>query len=333
MKNYIIAVTIVVALLLVFAGCGQKQEKADLRKVRVVLDWTPNTNHAGVYVARDLGFYKEQGLDVEIIQPGENTAEKIVALGQAEFGFSYQESVTIARSQGVQVKSLAAVIQHNSSGFASLKEADVASPKDFSGKRYGSSGWPSELGILKQVMESSKADFDSVEVVHGIADFFTTIGKNADFEWIYYGWDGVQARLKGIDINFIPVRDIDPIFDFYTPVLIASDLMVNSEPELMKKFLAATSRGYELCIKDPARGAEVFSKAVPELDRELVKASLDHLSGEFQADAPRWGQQNPVVWKNFADWMLRKGIITTGVEALAAFTNEFLPDAADPQGQ
>ena len=284
-------------MLLVFAGCGQKQERADLRKVRVVLIGlrTPTTL---VYVARDL-ILQRAGPDVEIIQPGENTAEKIVALGQAEFGFSYQESVTIARSQ-VQVKSLAAVIQHNSS--ASLRSKKPMSlPQGFQRKRYGSSGWPSELGILKQVMESSKANFDSVEVVHGIADFFTTIGKNADFEWIYYGWDGVQARLKGIDINFIPVRDIDPIFDFYTPVLIASDLMVNSEPELMKKFLAATSRGYELCIKDPARGAEVFSKAVPELDRELVKASLDHLSGEFQADAPRWGQQNPVVWKNFAD--------------------------------
>ena len=63
-----------------------------------------------------------------------------------------------------------------------------------------------------------------------------------------------------------------------------------------------------------------------------MKASLEYLSSQFQADAPRWGQQNPVIWKNFADWMLRKGIITTGVEALAAFTNEFLPDAADPQG-
>lgn len=332
MNNKILSIMLILVLLLAFAGCKQKNEGPELRKVRLVLDWTPNTNHAGVYVARDLGYYKEQGLDVEIIQPGENTAEKIVAMGQAEFGFSYQESVTIARSQGVQVKSLAAVIQHNTSGFASLKESGITSPKEFSGKRYGSSGWPSELGILQQVMESSDADFESVEVVHGVTDFFTTIGKNADFEWIYHGWDGVQARLKGIDLNFIPAREIDPIFDFYTPVLITSDLLANSDQDLMRKFLAATTKGYEFCVKDPAESAEVFSRAVPELDPELVKASLEYLSSQFQADAPRWGQQNPVIWKNFADWMLRKGIITTGVETLAAFTNEFLPDAADPQG-
>ncbi len=324
-------VLILVLLLLGSVGCKQKEAGTELRKLRVVLDWTPNTNHAGVYVARDLGYYKEQGLDVEIIQPGENTAEKIVAMGQAEFGFSYQESVTIARSQNIQVKSLAAVIQHNTSGFASLQEAKITSPRDFSGKKYGSSGWPSELGILQQVTEGANVDFASVEVVNGVTDFFNTIGKNADFEWIFYGWDGVQAQLKGIPINFIPAREIDPIFDFYTPVLITSDLLANSEPELMKKFLAATSKGYEHCAKDPAKSAELMSKAVPELDRELVKASLEYLSGQFQADAPRWGQQNPEVWKNFADWMLRKGIIANGVETLAAFTNEFLPDADDPQ--
>ena len=326
MKYISIILVLTACLLLVgSAGCKKDAEGTPLQKIRVVLDWTPNTNHAGVYVARELGYYKEQGLEVEIIQPGENTAEKIVASNQAEFGFSYQESVTIARSQSIPVKSIAAVIQHNTSGFASLKEANITSPKDFTGRRYGSSGWPSELEILKQVAQSSEAVYDRIEVVSGVYDFFSTIGKDVDFAWIYYGWDGVQAKLKGIEINFIPARTLDPVFDFYTPVLITNDLLANSEPELMKRFLAATSQGYEHCIKDPAKSAELMSAAVPELDPDLVKASLDYLSEEFRADAPRWGQQNPEVWKNFADWMHRKRIIRIGVEALSAFTNEYLP--------
>lgn len=326
MKTKLVTLSLTALLLLMGStGCKKEIKNETLRKVRVVLDWTPNTNHAGVYVARDLGYYKEQGLDVEIIQPGENTAEMIIAEGQADFGFSYQESVTIARSQNLPVKSIAAVIQHNSSGFASLKSANILSPKDFVGKRYGSSGWPSEWELIKQVMASENASYDSVEVISGVYDFFSTIGRDVDFEWIFYGWDGVQAELKGIEINFIPVREIDPIFDFYTPVLITRDFLAHSEPELMKKFLAATSKGYKHCIKDPVKSAELMSKAVPELDRNLVAASLKYLSKEFQSDAKRWGQQNPEVWKQFTDWMYRKRIIRIGVEPLEAFTNEYLP--------
>lgn len=312
-------------ILILFGACKQQAGEPGLRKVRVVLDWTPNTNHAGVYAAKEMGWYEELGLDLQIIQPGENTAEKIVASSQAEFGFSYQESVSIARSESLPIKSIAAVIQHNSSGFASLKSARIHSPKDFAGKRYGSSSWPSELDILRQVMHNEGASFESLTVVSGIHDFFSTIGRDVDFAWIFYGWDGVRAEITGVDINFIPAREIDPIFDFYTPVLITNDFLANSEPQLMKDFLDATARGYELCKNDPKKAAELLLKAVPELDEELVHASLEYLSQEFQGDAPRWGQQDPLVWKRFADWMYEKRIIRIAINSLEAFTNEFLP--------
>jgi ABC-type nitrate/sulfonate/bicarbonate transport system substrate-binding protein len=315
----------ILIILVSLSGCKKQEAGDSLRKVRLVLDWTPNTNHAGIYVARDLGYFKEQGLDVEIIQPGENTAEKIVAAGQAEFGISYQESVTIARSQSIPVKSIAAVIQHNTSGFASLKKDNITSPKDFAGKKYGSSGWPSELEILRQVTESAGADYGSVEIVSGVYDFFSTIGKDVDFEWIFYGWDGVQAKLKGIDINYIPAREIDPIFDFYTPVIITNDLLVNSDPELMKSFLKATTQGYRYCMNDPTKASEILSKAVPELDKAQVAAGLEYLKDEFQSGAPKWGMQDATVWQRFSDWMFQKRIIRVGVKASEAFTNEYLP--------
>ena len=87
--------------------------------MKVVLDWTPNTNHTGLYVARDNGFFKDHGLDVEIIQPGEAGADTMVATGAADFGVGYQEGMTQARIQGVPLVSIAAIIQHNTSGFAS----------------------------------------------------------------------------------------------------------------------------------------------------------------------------------------------------------------------
>ena len=327
MKIRTLIILILICLLALAPACAKKEKRTGNapRKVRLVLDWTPNTNHAGLYAARDLGYFKANGLEVEIIQPGENTAEKIVASGGAEFGISYQESVTIARSESIPIKSIAAVIQHNTSGFASLPAANIKSAKDFAGKNYGSSGWPSELEIIRDVMREAGANPDELKVTSGVYDFFSTIGKDVDLEWIYYGWDGIQAQRRGIAINYLPIRDLNPIFDYYTPVIIANDQLLNGEPELARAFLKAASQGYEYCIQNPAKAAALLAKAVPDLDGEHLRLSLEWLKNEFKADAPKWGYQQIDVWKRFADWMFQKRIILVGITATDAFTNEFLP--------
>lgn len=132
----------------------KKQDKQDaLKKVTVVLDWTPNTNHTGLYVAKEKGYFKEQGLDVKIIMPGEAGADQLVASGKSQFGVGYQEGVTQARIQGVPLVSIAAVIQHNTSGFASPAEKNIKSPKDFTGKTYGGWGSPVEKSIIESLMK------------------------------------------------------------------------------------------------------------------------------------------------------------------------------------
>ncbi len=327
MRNKVITLSLLLIIAILGLTSCQKKKAAStpLRKIRVVLDWTPNTNHTGLYVAQKLGYFKDAGLEVEIIQPGENTAEKIVASEKAEFGVSYQESVTIARSENIPIKPIAAVIQHNTSGFASLKESNIQSVKDFAGKAYGSSGWPSELEILNEVMKSAEADYKSVKVVSGVYDFFSTIGKDVDFEWIYYGWDGVQAEQRDIKLNYLPVRELNPIFDFYTPVIIANDMLIYAEPELVRSFMGAVAKGYEYCIANPDKAAKILVGAVPELDIKHVTASLQYLKDEFKSDASQWGVQKPEVWQRFGDWMFEKRIIKIGVKASEAFTNEFLP--------
>lgn len=121
------------------ASDAKKKDKQSLKKVSVVLDWTPNTNHTGLYVAKEKGYFKDEGLDVDIIMPGDAGADQLVASGKSEFGVSYQESITQARIQGVPLVSIAAIIQHNTSGFASPAAKNIVSPKDFAGKTYG--GW------------------------------------------------------------------------------------------------------------------------------------------------------------------------------------------------
>ncbi|GAB6179272.1 ABC transporter substrate-binding protein [Desulfotomaculum defluvii] len=321
-------------LMLLFTGCTQEKKAAPeqskeegLKKITVMLDWFPNTNHTGLYVAKDKGYYEAEGLEVEIVQPGEgSTTDQLVATGKADFGISYQESVTQARSTGIPLVSLAAVIQHNTSAFASLKEANITSPQDFVGKRYGGWGSPVEEAVLKAVMEKAGVEADKVQnITLGATDFFNSIGRDADFEWIYYGWDGVEAQRRGMQLNLIMLKDLDPALDYYTPVIITNEQHISEQQELVKKFMAATAKGYQWSIENSSQAAEVLLNNAPELNAELVKASQAWVSAKYQEDAPRWGEQREEVWASYAQWMFERGLIEQNIKAQEAFTNQFLP--------
>lgn len=309
-------------------GCGTDQkEESKEKEVTVVLDWFPNTNHTGLYVAEAKGYYKKQGLDVEIIQPGDNTsAEQMVASGKADFAISTQESVTAARSEGIPVVSIGAIIQHNTSAFASLKEANITSPKDFEGKRYGGWGAPVEEAMIKTVMDKYNADYSKVEnIVLGQTDFFKSIGRDADFEWIYYGWDGIEAKRQGIDLNMIMLKDLDPALDYYSPVIITSEKNTKQEKDFVKKFMQATTDGYNFAIQNPKEAAAILIESVPDINKELVQESQQWLSTKYQDDAKAWGVQKEEVWTNYMNFLYDNKVIEKKIDVNEAFTNEFLP--------
>jgi ABC-type nitrate/sulfonate/bicarbonate transport system substrate-binding protein len=332
MKKWIAALATTVLLV----GCSESNEqqaeknegsKEELRKVTVVLDWTPNTNHTGLYVAKEKGYFEEEGLDVTIQMPGEASADQLVASEKAQFGIGYQEGVTQARVQGVPLVSIAAVIQHNTSGFASPVSKNIESPKDFEGKTYGGWGSPIEKSVITSLMKQEQADVEKVKIVNmGDSDFFTAVKRDIDFAWIYYGWTGVEAELRGEEINMVYLTDYSEKLDYYTPVLTTSENMIQNDPDTVKDFVKAASKGYEFAIDNPSEAAKVLIKAAPELDEDLVKKSQEWLATKYQDDAPRWGEQRLEVWENYASWMFENGLLESELDAEKAFTNEFLPE-------
>ncbi|WP_456271971.1 ABC transporter substrate-binding protein [Bacillus sp. AK031] len=321
-------------------GCGQTNnsgqndnandgggETETLEEVSVVLDWTPNTNHTGLYVAKEKGYFEEQGLDVEIIMPGEAGADSIVASGQAEFGVGYQEGVTQARVQDVPLVSIAAVIQHNTSGFASPAEKNIETPEDFEGKTYGGWGSPVEEAVMASIMKQENADVEKVDFVNmGDSDFFTAVQRDIDFAWIYYGWTGIEAELRNEDINMIYLTDYSEKLDYYTPVLTTNEEMIAENPETVEAFVAAASKGYNFAIENPEEAAQILIDAAPDLDADLVKKSQEWLASKYTDDAPRWGEQKLAVWENYANWMYENELLESELDAEKAFTNEFLPE-------
>ncbi len=313
---------------------AQTDEKPDVRlperrSVRVLLDWTPNTNHIGFYVAQALGFYDDVNLDVDIVQPGELDLKVIEAVesGAVEFGINYQEYTSFALAEGAQIVAVAAVIQHNTTGFASAAERNpLTRPADLADLTYYGGGSVAEA-ILSRLISCDGAQWGRRYAELGVVDMIEVLKEGkADFGWIYYGWEGIEAEFRGVDLDVIMLRDYaDCIPDYYTPLIITSAEHVQNDPEVVRAFMHATARGYEVAIRFPLAAAELLIAAEPQLDAALVRASALWLADQYQGDAPRWGEQRAEVWQRFTDFLVESQLIGAPIDIQRAFTNDFLP--------
>lgn len=319
------------AVLLCFAltGCGGERtvDSGDsLKEVTLVLDYVPNTNHTGFYVAQQLGYFEQQGLKVNIIEPGDNDSTTLCAVGKAEFAVSYQENVTYARtaSKPLPIRAIAAIIQHNTSGFLSAAEDRILSPKDFEGRVYA--GWqaPSEEAVLKAVMAAAGADFSKLTMVGATGSGIESMGSDIDIQWEFEGWAVINDRMNGYDINYMPVKDLDKRLDYYTPVLITNEDMVYNEPKTVQAFVTAVKQGYEYAIENPEESAEILHNIIPDTDADFLLESQKFLSGQYSLDSETWGLMKDEVWDNYTNFMFEYGLIEEDIAANEQYTNEFI---------
>ena len=318
-------VIVFTAVLILLLSVNTAAEEVDF-----LLDWVPNTNHTGLFVAEEMGWFEEEDIKVNFIEPGSNmSVEQVVGAGRADLGISFQEWVTPARIEGVPIISIAAVIQHNTSGFAVLSKKNVETPADLSGLRYGGWGMSIEKAIIKSLVEGSGGEFSEVKFINiGSGDLLAMLNSNKfDFTWIFYAVDGIQAEMRDIDIDIFMLEDYQELVpDYYTPVIITSEKMAEEKPQLVERFMKAVSRGYSFAAENPNKAAEILHKKIPESSREFIVKSQNWLSPRYIDDAPYWGYQKLEIWEEFANWMLKNDLISEKFSAEKAFTNQFLPD-------
>ena len=305
------------------------EETDSLEDVTVILDYVANTNHTGMYVALDQGYYEEQGLNVNIVEPTEGATATLVAVGKGDFGISYQEDVTIALASEdpLPIRAIAALIQHNTSGFATYADKNITSVKDFEGKTYAGWGGPGESAVLNAVMTQAGADFSKLNIVTSDGAGFAALKDQVDIMWFFEAWDNVKCELADFPINYMPVRDLDERLDYYTPVIIASEETLEQKPEMVRRFLAATEKGYLYAIENPEESAEILHKYTPDYDMELLSRSQAYLTDKYMEDSETWGTMKDSVWDNYTDFMVEYGVIDKDIPAADCYTNEFLPSA------
>lgn len=319
-------------------GCGSEcspisdtaSEKQNLEKITFVLDWTPNTNHTGLYVAQEQGFFEEAGLDVEIVQPPEDGAVVLVASGKAQFGVSFQDSLAsaFAGNDPLPVTAVASVIQHNTSGIISRKGEGMDTPKGMEDHSYATWNGPIELATVQQVMEADGGDFSKLDLIPStVTDEVSALKTNSvDSIWIFYAWAGIKTELEELETDYFAFADIDPVFDYYTPVIISGNRFLEEHPDTAKAFLSALSKGYTFSMEHPEEAAEILCSAAPELDRDLVLASQIYLADQYQADAPYWGSIDPERWNAFYQWVNEHQLTEEPISLDTGFSNSYLPE-------
>ena len=340
MKPTTLAVSLVVGVALAACG-GNDDDRASttatagpstartVSEVTVMLDWTPNTHHSGIYVARHQGWYEDAGLEVSIVEPSTGGVNEAVAAGRAEFGISVAESVLPARAAGVPVVSIATITPHNYSSLMSLAAEGITRPRDLEGKTYGGFGGALETELISQLVRCDGGDPDRVQFAEvGNVDYLVGLEQDRyDFVWVFSGWDALRARaVEGkqiAEMKFVDHTDCIP--DWYTPLIVASEAMIGDHPDWVRAFLAATTRGYDFAAEQPAEAAAILLGAVPELDPALVEASAQFYAPLFTDNGQPWGLQDPEVWARFESFARTARLIDREVDTTEAFSNDFLP--------
>ena len=274
----IIALFSAIAMLFSVTACGQSNDSvtstasgsSDLTKVTFMLSWAPDTNHIGVYVAKNKGYFKEAGLDVDIVAVAQAGAEQAVNNGVADFALSNLTNVSTYAVKGATIKQVLQVQQKPSAIWCSLaSNTEIKSPKDFDGKTFATFG---------------SNEFDNVTV--GTSTFQTLSSNKADFGGFYATWEGVQADMYGPKLNCFTEPDYGVPGNADTIGVINSDKTISNNPELVKKFVQATKKGYEYAYSNPDDAAKILVKEAPDANLRLdfVKKSMKTI-----VDGQYWG--------------------------------------------
>ena len=288
----------------------------DLREISVVLDWYPNALHAFLYDAIEKGYYAEEGLKVNIQFPSNtNDAISLVAAGQAEIGLYYQQDVIIARAnQDVPVKSIGAVVQAPLNIVLSLAEKDIHSPEDLVGKTIGYAGTELSEALIRSIMAYVGADSSDVEMIDVGFDLMSsmTTGNVDATIGCLVNHEVPQMEEEGFAVNYFELDDYG-VPTYYEGVFLASDEMIQNEPEVLSAFLRASAKGFADVKNDPAGGLQTLLDNQNEenfpLSETVEQKSLETLLPLMETDEAPFLSQSAACWQENVDWLREQGLI------------------------
>ncbi|HEX8024943.1 MAG TPA: ABC transporter substrate-binding protein [Candidatus Limnocylindrales bacterium] len=305
--------------------------------VRFALDWTPNTDHTGFYVAQAKGWYAAAGVDLQVLPYNNDAPETLMGAGQADCGISFQDSLTFAVAAGVPIKSVMAILQHTASAIAVLYSSAITRPKQLDGKTYAGFGYPNEIPTLQAVIKADGGTGEFKSVTLDTSAYEALYAKKADFTIPFTAWEGVEATERGIGLRYFQFTDYG-FPDFYQVVLACSNDFLSAHGDLAKRFVGATVQGFQYAATNPDDAAAILIAQNPgvfDANTQLPVDSARFLaSGGYYVDAAgKVGTQTLAEWTGYSKFLYDKGLltdaagkpVTTEPDYASLFTTEYLP--------
>lgn len=313
-----------VAFLMLASACGAGEKT----KVRLALDWYPNANHVGLYIAQEKGYFADENLEVEMYTPVDpSTVLQTVGAGADDFGINYQTDLLLARAQGVPVVSIAAIVQHPLNIVMALKESGIARPRDMVGKKVGYPGIPANEPLLDTMLKADGArGLKDVELVNVGWDLVpAVIGKTVDAcIGCYISHESIMAENAGYPVNVLRMEQWG-VPDFYELILVTSESKLAKDPDVIQRLVRAIVRGYKDAMANPQAAVDtLLAGTEEEVDEAIERPGVNVLAPLWDGGIPSFGWQTQERWASYAAWMHETGQLSQPVDPAAAFTNRFV---------
>ncbi len=306
-------------------GGGGSSALSQPTDATLVLDFVPNAVHAGIYVSVADGCYKDNNINLDIIQPT-STADtlKLIDAGKADFGIADGIDVASQIADGRGAKGIMAVVQRPLGGPITLKDENITSPKQLEGKTVGVTGVPSDNAVLDTTVKDDGGDPSNIDVVtigfNGVQNLES--GKIDAFTGFAVA-DGAQLEVDGYPIRAFPLDEYGgPTYPGL--VTFSTEDKIKQEPDLMQAFVDCTVDGYNKTIEDPNAALKDLESEVKGLDPELAKKQLDGYVPLFQAKASQYGEFNTDNLKSLSDFLIQNDLASKPISPDRYATNEFV---------
>jgi putative hydroxymethylpyrimidine transport system substrate-binding protein len=329
------ATMVAVALLILafgLAACGSKSEnsKGEPEKLTLDLDFYPNPDHAGIYMAEKEGFFKEAGLEVAINSPSDPSAPlKDVAAGQADLAITYEPEVMLAHEQGLDVVAVAALVNQPLTSLIWLKSSGIKSVPDLKGKTVSYAGISYQAAFLKTILARASVPASSVKAVNVGFGLLPSLVSGSSQAMLggYSNVEGVALQQRGKEPVITPVDQLGvPTYDEL--VIVARRSTLEEEGERIRLFISGLRRGTEAAAANPKAATEAILAANSNLEPKLAEAQVEATLPLLSAGTPGkpYGWMNPQEWEEFAGWMHDEGVISEQPKAAELLSNAYLVD-------
>ncbi|HEX2393522.1 MAG TPA: ABC transporter substrate-binding protein [Solirubrobacterales bacterium] len=311
-----VALLAAAALLAGPAGCGGGgAEPGAPRGATLVLDFTPNAVHSGIYAARAEGFYDDAGVDLRVQQPGASTdAPKLLAAGRTEFAILDIHDLGIARERGLDLVGVMPIVQRPLAAVLARADGPVGRPRDLDGHSVGVTGLPSDEAVVDSEVSADGGDPAQVrEVTIGFNAVASLAAGKVDAATGFWNAEGVELRRQGVPVRIFRVNRYGAP-PYPELVLTTSRRTMESDPELVEAVVAASSRGYGFAEQHPDQALADLLAANDSLNRADQAAQLKVLLPDLHPDP-----FDPAILKAWAAWDLEHGLLERPLDVGSAF--------------